>query len=264
MIELVKHIKKLLKITTCILALVSIVTPFAYQMTQVFAQVYDVEMEIKYKDGSRQSIFKTKEALLEEPLPEIQPAEEMPEVETEFSIEQIQEIDEAGGVTYDRYYVASVDETKLKELGYTSQEIADIAEMVEFYNSFKVLSVRVIDLSAKREAKKVSLGVTASAACQYEYNVTFHTFHSEVYMNQCLIGDMKKGVATGDFVATVVALKFPVAIPVAIGLAGAVLYAEILDATSGQCGDEGANLNITNYFTNLITPTPLSWVSSVC
>lgn len=264
MIELVKHIKNLLKITTCILALVSIVTPFAYQMTQVFAQEYDVEMHIEYKDGTKQSIFRTKEALLSEPLPELEPKVEMPEVKTEFKPEQIQEIDEAGGVTYDRYYVASVDETKLKELGYTSQEIADIAKMVDYYNNFKVLSVKVIDLKAQREDKKVSFGVSVSAACQYEYNVTFHTLHSEVYMNQCLIGDMKKGVATGDFVATVVALKFPVAIPVAIGLAGAVLYAEILDATSGQCGDEGANLNITHYFPNPVIPAPLSWVSSVC
>lgn len=264
MTDIFKKLNNFLKITTLLLILVSLVTPFAYQMTEVFAQDYAVQMEVKYKDGSRQSIFKTEEALLNEPLPEIQPAEEMPEIETEFSIEQIQEIDEAGGVTYDRYYVASVDETKLKELDYTSQEIADIAKMVDWYNSFKVLSVKITDLKSQREAKKVSFGVSVSAACQYEYNVTFHTLHSEVYMNQCLIGDMKKGVATGDFVATVVAFKFPIAIPVAIGLAGAVLYAEILDATSGQCGDEGANLNITHYFPNPLIPAPVSWVSSVC
>ena len=264
MTDILNKLNNFLKWVAVLIILVSIVTPFAYQMTQVFAQDYAVEMHIQYKDGTKQSIFKTEEALLNEPLPEIQPAEEMPEIETEFSIEQIQEIDEAGGVTYDRYHVANVDETKLKELGYTSGEIADIAKMVEFYNSFKVLSVKVIDLKSQREAKKVSFGVNVSAACQYEYNVTFHTLHSEVYMNQCLIGDIKKGVAIGDFVATAVAVKFPIAIPVAIGLAGAVLYAEILDATSGQCGDEGANLNITHYFPNPLIPAPLSWVSSVC
>lgn len=260
MTDILNKFKNFLKITTLLLILVSIVTPFAYQVTQVFAQEYDVQMEVKYKDGSRQSIFKTEEALLDEALPEIQPAGEMPEVETEFSPEQIKEIDEAGGITYDRYHVASVDEIKLKELGYTSGEIADIAKMVEFYNSFKVLSVEIIDLKAQREAKKVSFGVTASAGCEPKHSVRWHPLHAEMFLNQCIITHIELGVIGVDVLAAViVAGSGGTLTPLGILIAAYFnAYPRILSALSNMCDNEGANLNIP------YIGAAAMWVSSVC
>lgn len=260
MIELVKHIKNLLKVTALLLILVSIVTPFAHQMTQVFAQDYDVEMHIEYKDGSKQSIFKTQEALLDEPLPEIQAAEEMPEVETEFSPEQIKEIDEADGITYDRYHVASVDQTKLKEIGYTSEEIADIAKMVEFYNSFKVLSVEVIDLKVQREAKKVAFGVAASAGCEPKHSIRWHPLHAEMFLNQCIITHIELGVIGADILAAVIVAGSGAALT-PLGLLIATYfnaYPKILSTLSNMCNNEGANLNIP------YIGAAAMWVSSVC
>ena len=195
MTDILKKLNNFLKGVAVLMILVSIVTPFAYQMTQVFALDYAVEMHIQYKDGTKQSIFKTEEALLDEPLPEIQAAGEMPEIETVFTPEQYEEIEEEGGVIYDRYLVASIDETKLKELGYTSEQIADIAKMVEWYNSFKVLSVRIIDLRPRKEAKKVSLGVTASAApCEPEFSYELSNFNmtKTVKMNNCAVAAFKR------------------------------------------------------------------------
>lgn len=193
MTNVVKKLNNFLKGVAVLMILVSIVTPFAYQMTQVFAQDYAVEMHIQYKDGTKQSLFRTEEALLDEPLPEIQAAGEMPEIETVFTPEQYEEIEEKQGVIYDRYLVASVDENKLKELGYTSEQIADIAKMVEWYNSFKVLSVQIINLKAQREAKKVSFGVTASAApCEPDLEYRWELWGYEVIAdNECDTNELK-------------------------------------------------------------------------
>jgi hypothetical protein len=240
-----KKIISLLKITAIVLIIVSVITPFAYQMTQVFALDYAVEMHIKYKDGTKQSIFKTQEDLDAEALPDIKPAEDYPEIETGFTAEQVQEIDKIGGVAYDRFYVASVNQSLLRDKGYTDAQISDIIKMVEWYNSFKVLSVEVIDLGIRKEAKKASFGVTASAApCEPKADFSLHYWGHQWVMDECALNDYKlEQTYSAAYVTFLGAVT-----PCSFWCAGYGIYQGLfipsLEHASGQCEDGGAIVQI--------------------
>jgi hypothetical protein len=186
--------------------------------------------------------------------------EEAKQSQLELTPEKIQEIENQQGVIYENE-VAVVNHSVLSNLGYTSAQINVIQNMADFYNSQSIKSLKITFNDLRVSKNKPNLfTVQAQAACQYEHRVNWQIWGAEVWLNNCLIEDIKIGLLTGDTIAIVIGLASGTTLtPLGVLVAAYIhLYVGILDSKNGQCDNRGANLNIPYIGSTLM------WVSSVC
>jgi hypothetical protein len=173
----------------------------------------------------------------------------------------IKQIEAQKGVVYESA-VAVVNPSILTNLGYTMEQIQAIQNMANFYNSQTIKSLQMTfdDLKVSK-SKPNFFTVQAEAACQYESRISWQIWGAEIWLNNCLIEEIKVGVLVGDAIAVVIGLASGATLtPLGVIIAASInLYVGILDAKNGQCGNQGANLNVLYNNNN-----SLMWISSVC
>lgn len=265
-----KTLIKLSKKLTIVLTLLSIFVPITLTLINVNAQESNhqqINVEITNKDGSKEVKTTTIENLDTNSI--IKTPKENEIVQVESNLEQIEELQTSGAIVYDENSFASLNTSVLQNLGYSQSEIEELEKLRDNYNSIPVKEVKITTKSV--ENNPASFGINVSAACEYEVRTREFLLWTEIYMNNCLIKALLNNVIVSDgLIALMAASKVaavaavataPAVLPVLIGV---TTYVGVMDNQSGQCNDEGANLNVTNENARRLYTLPLAWTSTVC
>lgn len=265
-----KALIKLTKKLTIALTLLSLLVPTTLTLINVKAQESNhqqINVEITNKDGSKEVETTTIENLGTNSIIKTPTRNEIPQLES--NPEQIQELQTSGAIVYDENDFASLVIPVLQNLGYSQSEIEELEKLRDNYNSIPVKEVKITTNSIK--SNPASFGINVSAACEYEVRTREFLLWTEIYMNNCLIKALLNGVIISDgLIALMAASKVaavaavataPAVLPVLVGV---TTYVGVMDNHSGQCNDEGANLNVTNENARRLYTLPLAWTSSVC
>ncbi len=267
------YVKKFARNITLMLLLMSFIIPISYTAINTHAHQETNQInpntKVTVQKVRKDKTTEIEETTLEEMKVDIELAklsnfnqtEQAKKGQLELTAERIQEIENQQGVVYENE-VAIVNKSILATLGYTSEQIGVIQNMADFYNSQAIKSFQVTfdDLKVAKN-KSNFFSVEAQAACQYESRINWQIWGAEIWLNNCLIEDIKIGVLVGDTIGIVIGLASGATLaPLGVLVVTFIhLYVGILDSKNGQCDNKGANLNILYNNNN-----SLMWVSSVC
>lgn len=159
--------------------------------------------------------------------------------------EAIQEIEAKKGVVYENE-VAITDQSILTILGYSPAQIELIQNMVDFYNSQTIKSVKITHPLDKAVSKSNFFTVQAQAApCQNELKFDSQYWWGwRYFMNKCLVDHLEGGNNLTTIAAGVVGGFF--VCPIACAILGTYIELHLVEIIKihKECNENGVFMNL--------------------
>lgn len=173
-------------------------------------------------------------------------AEKVKQTQLELTPEKIQEIENRKGIIYDNQ-VAVVKREVLLILGYTPQQVDVIQEMVDFYNSQTIKSVK-FNFDGDKIAKSKSNFFTVqtqAAACEKEIrHDSNHWWGVRYFMNDCMVRYINQLSDLQDLLPFLGVIKFCNPIVCGYIAFNILLQKWIMNWRNSECGEAGVYFDV--------------------